>query len=240
MKLSKLIKTTGLAISSAAVACISQSGFALDTPDLLGKNTAAAIFAELNRVGFSAGLVNAKDFGLEIATAQLADFAAVATDCGSTIQTEENAESESVDNRECNVAASTSKIQRVCYADAEKVLWFHIKADSHKNLAGKNIALIPAQSSLGGNIAISFGAGDVICLTDATHPTTEMVSKESNNPVIGELMGTGKSCLYVDFSVTNDSVTTALKTALGMPQTFIDAYNANDPDSVITAANACD
>jgi len=214
------------------------STFALDVPELDNVTTAAGFFNAIHEAGFSAGLAEAKDTGLEVATSQLGDFLSVATKCGENIATIENSEKPTDDDRACNVAASTSKIEKVCYADNEKVLWFHLKDDAHINLAEKNIALIPQQIDQSGNISISFEAGEVICITDATHPNTVMVSKSSNNSLIGELMGTGKSCLYVDFSVTNDAVTTALKTSLGMPLSFIAKYT-NPDDNSIDGSNAC-
>ena len=87
------------------------------------------------------------------------------------------------------------------------------REDAHRNIAGKNIALVAAQENLAGNIAISFGAGEVICLTDATHPTTN--GFRDLTTLVGELMGTGQSCLYIDFSDNNDTTAIALRDALG-------------------------
>ena len=232
------IHTSLKALFSAALLGLCSSAFALDTPDLSNSLSADAIFSAISDAGFSAGLAEVKDAGLEIATAQLADFEDIATVCASTIQTEENSQAKSIDNRACEAGAATSKIERVCYADEPGVLWFHIREDAHRNIAGKNIALVAAQENLAGNIAISFGAGEVICLTDATHPTTQMVSRASNNPLIGELMGTGQSCLYIDFSDNNDTTALALRDALGMPSSFIAKYT-NPDDNSINGENAC-
>ena len=69
MSIKGQIHTSLKALLSAVLLALCSSASALDTPDLSASLNADAIFNAISDAGFSAGLAEVKDAGLEIATA---------------------------------------------------------------------------------------------------------------------------------------------------------------------------
>ncbi len=144
----------------------------------------------------------------ENVVSQLSDMNQTITNCTTDIATRVNSGDEIATNA-CTISAG-SKIDGAVYVHNQAqqgtkdnhVVWIKFKDDSEKIIANRLVLLI---ANVADNGNISFGVGQIACLTNAQNGSYSL-SEGENNEIIGSIIGDGQSCAYANLETIKDNL----------------------------------